>query len=111
MNSEEKEFANLINEKSSFKPNFDKISSKINYCKKPRFIIINSLLGLELLTSMFCLIMAISIISNGNIEEVSTPENNFYVYITLFICMMFVLIVTLFIKYVFIKLWKKGSIK
>lgn len=107
MDNDEKELINIINEKSSFEPDFKKIENKIILEKKQSFLFINILLGAESLVFIYCAFMTlkIALIPQGE----GQIEKNNILYLLLLLSFMFTIIITLIIKGLMKKNFKKGG--
>lgn len=96
MNNEEKLIIEIINEKSSFKPNFKNIEKKINSQNKFHNLAFNILLVFESLSFIYSLIMTIMIKLKPVGEGGENKMNTLYLLST--ISFLFIIIITFCIK-------------
>lgn len=109
MNNEENAFIKIINEKSIFKPDFDKVKVRIEAKnqKKHSHFFINLLLSCESLAFVFCLFMTIKISLKPENEGLDDKTN--IIYLLLSLSFIFILLVTFIIKSIIKKNQKKGG--
>lgn len=107
MNNEELMVIGIINEKSTFKPNFRNIENKIDLPSKRKNLIFNILLGCESLAFMYSLIMIIMVqlkpVGEGGENKINT------LYLLAAISFLFILIITFILKFLINKNLKKGG--